>query len=323
MIDSTDAAKCPPSRRSPFTAALATLRPHQWVKNLFVAAPLVFSKHLFDSAYNLRSAAAVALFCAVSGAVYALNDVRDVDTDRDHPVKRNRPIAAGELSERSALLIAMGLAIVALMAGALISPFLALVLGGYLLNNLAYSLGLKHIAFLDVAMISGGFLLRVLGGALAISVPVSPFLFLCTGLLAGLLGFGKRAHELILSNNSDRSSSSSSSKDTTPAKKNRRSLTGYSRRGLILLLLILAVATCVAYAFYTQSERTVLLFQTRALIWTLPFCVIGIGRFLRMALASRDPRSPTELMLRDPLFIVNLGLWALTVFIIVYGERVW
>ncbi len=317
MSDSTDAvAAAPLAQRSPFTAALATLRPHQWVKNLFVAAPLVFSKHLFDSAYNLRAAAAVGLFCAVSGAVYALNDVRDVDADRNHPVKRNRPIAAGELSERSALLIAMSLAIVALMAGAFISPFLALVLGGYLLNNLAYSLGLKHIAFLDVAMISGGFLLRVLGGALAISVPVSPFLFLCTGLLAGLLGFGKRAHELVLSN------THANHPQSCPSKT-RRSLTGYSRRRLIMLLIILAATTCVAYAFYTQSERTVLLFQTQALIWTLPFCVIGIGRFLHMALTSRDPRSPTELMLRDPLFVVNLGLWALTVFIIVYGDRVW
>ena len=301
----------PRKRRAPIRAAMVTVRPHQWVKNLFVAAPLVFSKHLLDPDFSLRTAAAIGLFCAVSGAVYALNDVRDVDADRRHPVKRNRPIAAGELSERAALMMSMALATVALMASAFLSPYLALVLGGYLLNNLAYSLGLKHVAFLDVAMISGGFVLRVLGGAAAISVPVSPFLFLCTGLLAALLGFGKRVHELILAEVSDQ------------PPKTRKSLAGYSRRPLTILLVVLALTTCVAYAIYTQSERTVQLFGTRALLWTLPFCILGIGRFLWLALRSGDPRSPTEMMLRDPIFVANIVLWAGVVFGTVYGERIW
>ncbi len=292
-------------RRSPLRAAIVTVRPHQWIKNTFVAAPLLFSKHLLDPAYALRSAAALGLFCAVSAAVYALNDARDVEADRAHPVKRKRPIAAGELTERSALLMATGLATAALMAAAFISPVLALVLGGYLLNNLAYSLGLKQIAFLDVSMITAGFLLRVVGGAVAIGVEISPYLLICTGLLAALLGFGKRAHELIALGEDG-------------ANETRKALSGYSRRGLTVIMIGLAIATATAYALYTQNERTVTLFATRSLIYTLPFCVIGISRFLMLSLRSKHPRSPTEAMLRDPLFIANLSLWLVVVLTIVY-----
>jgi len=179
---------------------------------------------------------------------------------------------------------------------------LALVLGGYLLNNLAYSLGLKNVAFLDVMMIAGGFLLRVAGGALAIDVEMSPFLLVCTGMLAALLGFGKRAHELIEHGGTG----------------TRKSLSGYSQRGLTLIMIVLAAGTIAAYTLYTQSPRTVDLFQTKTLIYTLPFCVIGILRFLDLSLRSKKPQSPTEAMLRDPLFIANIVLWAISVLLIVY-----
>jgi len=180
----------------PARALLRTLRPHQWVKNVFVAAPLVFAQKLGQPAEVIRAGLAVLAFCALSGAVYAFNDVRDVEADRRHPTKRTRPIAAGELSERAALVCSAVLALGALAGCWLISGKLAAVAAVYLAQNVAYTLRLKQIAFVDVALIACGFLLRVLAGAFAIAVPASGWLLLCTALLALLLGFGKRAHEL-------------------------------------------------------------------------------------------------------------------------------
>src|SRR5688572_14190732 len=149
-------------------ALLKTLRPHQWVKNLFVAAPLVFSRHLLEPAYVLRSAIAVLAFCALSGAVYCFNDVRDVEADRAHPKKKHRPIASGALSESAAMSSAGILAAGALAAGFILDWRLGLYAAIYLAQNIAYSIKLKHVAFLDVSLIATGFILRVLGGAAAI-----------------------------------------------------------------------------------------------------------------------------------------------------------
>lgn len=293
------------SPRSVILAALVTVRPHQWVKNLFVAAPLVFSKQLMDPDLALRAAAAVGLFCAASGAIYALNDLRDAESDRNHPIKKRRPIAAGELPEGGALALTGALAAVAVLGSLLLSPMLALVIAAYLAKDLAYSFGLKNVPILDVLMIAAGVLLRVYGGAVAIEVPASPWLLACTGLLAALLGFGKRAHELGLMERGGLD-------DTRP------SLHGYRRRTLTMILFVLAMATSAAYALYTQDPHTVALFDTRALIWTLPFCILGIGRFLQLALSERQLHSPTEAMLRDPLFLANIALWGAAVIVIVY-----
>lgn len=292
-------------RRSPAVAALVTVRPHQWVKNLFVAAPLIFSKHLLDVGLALRAAAAVALFCAASGAIYALNDLRDAAADRNHPIKKRRPIAAGELSENAALILAAALAALALGGALLLAPLLALVIAAYLAKDLAYSFGLKNLPVLDVLLIAAGFLLRVYGGAVAIEVRASPWLLACTGLLACLLGFGKRAHELALMRRRN-------------LRETRPSLERYSRRSLTMILFVLAMATSAAYALYTRDPRTIELFQTQALIWTLPFCIVGIGRFLQLALSERQLHSPTEAMLRDPLFLANIVLWGASVIAIVY-----
>jgi decaprenyl-phosphate phosphoribosyltransferase len=291
-------------------AILVTLRPHQWVKNLFVVAPLVFSKHLFDAGFALRTAGAVAVFCALSGAVYAFNDVRDAAQDRQHPTKKFRPIAAGQLGETGGLVTAGILAALAL-AGALVLDWrLAAVAGIYAVMNLAYSISLKRIAFVDVFIIAAGFLLRVAAGAFAIDVPMSPWLLACTGLLAALLGFGKRAHELLLAERAGLDPGST-----------RTSLAGYSRGALKWSLAILAGTTCATYALYTQDARTLEFFGTRQLIWTLPFCVLGIGRFLQLALWKPRPQSPTDAMLRDWPFLVNIVLWGAVVLVIIYGAR--
>lgn len=298
--------------RTPTTALaiLYTLRPRQWVKNLFVAAALVFAKKLTDPALALRAAVAVLAFCLLSGAVYAFNDVRDLDADRRHPIKRHRPVASGALDPNLALWAAAGLAAAALSACALIRWPLAIAAAGYLGNNLGYSLGLKRIAFLDVLMIAAGFLLRVWAGALAIDVPVSPWLLACTGLLASMLGFGKRAHELIQAEATERA-----------AHESRASLAGYRVRTLRIALALLAGATVVAYALYTQDHHTVGFFHTRMLIVTVPFSAFGIVRFLQLALWKPREESPTDAVLRDWPFLVNLAAWGAVVIAIIYGAR--
>lgn len=292
---------------SPGRAVLRTLRPKQWVKNLFVLAALVFSKHLLDPAFAIRAGIAFAVFCALSGAVYAFNDLRDVDADRKHPVKRDRPIAAGHLSERSALTLSLTLAISALAAAILLSPMLALVAAAYLVNNLAYTLYLKRIAYLDVFMIAFGFLMRVLAGGFAIGVPVSMWLLACTALLACFLGFGKRAHEL-----------SQAQQHETDPRETRVALGGYNLNALRFTLVLLAIGTCAAYALYTRDATTVTFFDTDQLLWTLPFCIFGIARFLYIALWTQLEESPTDAILRDWPFLLNICAWAGSVFSIIY-----
>ena len=295
------------STSSTAVAILQTLRPRQWVKNLFVAAALVFAKKLTDPSLALRAGLAVLAFCLLSGAVYAFNDVRDLEADRRHPIKRHRPLASGALDRRLALVMAAVLAAAALVVCALIAWPLAAVAAVYLANNLGYSLGLKRIAFLDVLLIAGGFLLRVWAGGLAIDVPVSPWLLACTGLLACLLGFGKRAHELMQAEGGEQA-----------AHDTRASLAGYRVRTLRIALAILAGATVVAYGLYTQDDHTVGFFGTRALIATVPFSALGILRFLQLALWRPREESPTDAVLRDWPFLLNLAAWGAVVIAIIY-----
>ncbi|MEZ4359935.1 MAG: UbiA prenyltransferase family protein [Kofleriaceae bacterium] len=294
---------------SPWRALLRTVRPHQWVKNLFVAAPLVFSRHLQDAAPASRTAIAVLCFCLLSGAVYAFNDVRDVDADRAHPEKRERPIAAGHLRERTALWAAAALAALALGGCLALSWKLAAFAAAYGAVNLAYSLKLKHVAFVDVALIAGGFVLRVLGGAAAIDVRPSLWLLLCTSLLAAMLALGKRAHELSWA-------ARSASTGVT-----RAALAGYRLPVVRVAVLALGVATAVAYVLYCLSPHTRAFFRTDDLIFTAPFPALGVARFAFLSLGRPGPQSPTDAMLRDKLFVANVLAWASCVVWIVYRAR--
>ena len=290
-----------------FAAVLKTLRPHQWVKNSFVAIPLVFAKHLGDGDYVLRTIVAVLAFCALSGAVYAFNDVRDLESDRAHPKKRFRPIASGALSRRAALVVAALLAAGGLAVSLWLGPRFGVYAAAYLAVHTAYSLGLKNVAFLDVALIAGGFLLRVLAGAAAIDVPASRWLLLCTGLVAASLGLGKRAAELAAAERSGRDAAAA-----------RASLAGYSPAVVRTGMIALAVATTAAYVLYTLDEHTVGFFGTRHLVWTTPFCAFGVGRFAWLALRRGGEDSPTDAMLRDWPFLVNLAAWAGVVLALIY-----
>ena len=284
-----------------------TLRPHQWVKNVFVAAALVFSRHLTDGAYLARTAVALLAFCLLSGAVYAFNDVRDVDADRAHPTKRHRPIASGALSERTALIASGVLAAIALAACLAIRWQLGGIAAAYLVQNVAYSVRLKHVAFLDVGLIASGFLLRVLAGAAAIDVPASGWLLICTALLALFLGLGKRAHELAWAER------------TGQTTETRASLAGYRIGVVRLAMLVLAVATCISYVAYTYDAHTVRFFGTDRLSYSVPFVALGILRFLFLALWYPKDEPPTEAMLKDPWFLLDLAGATGVVLYIIYG----
>ncbi|TMQ23247.1 MAG: hypothetical protein E6J90_10875 [Deltaproteobacteria bacterium] len=288
-------------------ALVRTLRPKQWVKNLFVAAPLVFSRHLTSPTYAIKTALAVLAFCALSGAVYAFNDVRDVAADRLHPIKRHRPVAAGALSERAALIWAGVLAAGALGGCLVLSWKLAAFATAYLIQNVAYTLRLKQVAFIDVLLIASGFILRVLAGAVAIAVPASGWVLLCTTLLAVFLGFGKRAHELAWAERTGR------------AATTRAALAGYTLNVLKLAMLVLAVVTCGAFVAYTVDPHTIEYFSSDRLILSSPFVALGIVRFLSLSLWWPKDDSPTDAMLRDPWFLAILAGAAATMLYAIYG----
>ena len=282
---------------------LKAVRPHQWVKNLFVAAPVVFAKRLGDPSSALRAAAAFGAFCLLTSAVYLVNDLVDLEKDRAHPVKRHRPIASGKLKPELARALAGLFAVAAVGSGLALGWPFAITAFSYLALNAAYSLRLKRIAFVDVACISVGFLLRVLAGALAVGVPASRWLLVCTLLLSSLLGFGKRAHELRIGGEG--------------GHKHREVLGDYDPRVLRLLLGVLGVITPVAYLMYTRTSTAMELGNGR-LVFTVPFAVFGIYRFIRIVSRTDTADSPTDLMLHDPWSVVNLIAYAAAVVAIVY-----
>jgi decaprenyl-phosphate phosphoribosyltransferase len=285
-------------------ALLRTLRPHQWVKNLFVAAPLVFSKNLFAGSQLGRAALAVACFCLLSGAVYIINDIVDVEKDRAHPRKCRRPIAAGELAVGTARVAAVILAMVALGVGAFLSLAFLATAAGYLALNLLYSFWLKRIPFVDVVTIATGFLLRVLAGTFAIHVDPSSWLLVCTALLACFLGFGKRSHELLSAGSG--------------AGRQRAVLAGYRLGHLNVVLWVLAAFTTIAYFLYARAPHTVAFFGSHRMIFTTPFIAFGIWRFIHLVRNRPQAESPTEEMLRDKLFIANILAWMVAVLAVIY-----
>lgn len=281
-------------------SVLRSMRPYQWLKNGFVGVPLIFggpqliAEGALDTLLVVKVIVAVACFCALSGAVYLLNDLLDVEADRQHPVKRKRPIAAGDLPAQTARTVFFIATVGSLLVGGLIHPLFALVAGGYAVLNVAYSLRLKRFAYFDVTLIAAGFILRVEAGGVAAGVRLSDWLLLCTFLLSMFLGLGKRRHEL----------------DTVDDPASHRAALGAYREGhLDLALNVLAAVTTFAYLGYTLSPETQAKFRTPDLVWTAPFAVFGLFRFLQLLHQSGAARSPTDRMIRDPTFLVNLGLW--------------
>jgi len=287
-------------------ALVTSLRPRQWVKNLFVFAGLVFAQKLFTP-LAWTALAAFAIFCALSGAIYVLNDVADRESDRRHPDKRRRPIAAGRLPVGVALAAAAALLAASLGASALIGWPLAAVAGAYALLLGLYSVWLKHVVIVDVLVVAGGFVLRAVAGAVAIGVEISGWLLICTILVALFLALGKRRHEWLTLG--------------AGAVAHRPILAHYSAGLLDQMIAVVTASTVTAYALYTMSPETVARFQTPLLPATLPFVLYGIFRYLYLLYQRQLGGNPSELFLHDRPLAVNTALWALVVLAILYGPR--
>ena len=285
-------------------AILVSLRPHQWTKNLVVFAALGFSKHLFELAPLGRATLAFALFCGLSGAVYLLNDLADLERDRLHPVKRLRPLASGTLSPRAAVRVAAGLAFGCLGLSFLLGRLFAGCAFVYLALNLAYSFRLKEVVIVDVLCISLGFVIRAVAGAFAVRVGISDWLVICTILLALFLSLAKRRHEL-----------TSLSREATG---HRKTLAEYSPYLLDQMINVVTASSLIAYAVYTTAEETRAKFQTDRLSWTIPFVLYGIFRYLYLVHQKEQGGSPTDVLLTDRPLLAAVALWATAVVLILY-----
>ena len=285
-------------------AVLISIRPRQWVKNLFVFAAVIFSHRLF-SVDAARALAAFAIFCALAGVIYLLNDVADRERDRAHPKKRFRPLASGALSVRAALGAAAGLGVVALAAAAALGSACLLTALVYVGLLGLYSVVLKHVVIVDVLTVAMGFVLRAVAGAFAVDVDISGWLLICTILIALFLALGKRRHEYLTLD--------------AEAARHRPILAEYSAALLDQMIAVVTASTVTAYALYTMSPETVAKFDTRLLPATLPFVLYGIFRYLYLLYRRQLGGNPSELFLNDRALIVNTVLWMAAVVAIIYG----
>jgi 4-hydroxybenzoate polyprenyltransferase len=286
-----------PQRRSLPAAALAAMRPQQWPKNLLVFAGIVFAAKLGDAARWAEAIVCFAAYCALSSAAYIVNDLRDREHDRVHPVKRQRAIARGELPAGPAVALAGVLAAAALGAGA----WLGLASLGFLLAfaaiQLGYSFGLKHVVLLDVFAIGGLFVIRAAAGAAAVHVRISPWLLLCTALLALFLALAKRRGELVLVGARE-----------TPG---RPVLEGYSLELVDQLVTVVAASTVIAYSLYTFTAR-----DSKALMATIPFVIFGVFRYLLLVHRDDLGEEPEQVLLTDVPILVAVCLWVATAAVI-------
>lgn len=281
---------------------LKGLRPKQWVKNAFVFAGVVFARELDDPAAVGVTVAAFVIFCLLSGATYLINDVLDHERDRLHPKKRHRPIAAGIVSRRLAVVVAAVLAAGGIAASFAINLPFALVAVGYAVLTFTYSTIWKHIVLVDVLALSLGYVARAAGGAIAIDVVVSQWLLLCTILLALFIGLTKRRHELLTLQGE--------------AAAHRKILEGYSAPLLDQMISLVSSAILISYALYTFfSDRQR---PTEMLIFTFPFVIYGLFRYLYLTYKRGEGGSPEELVFSDAPLIVCLALWATTALLVLY-----
>lgn len=286
------------------TALVKLSRPAHWPKNVFVLAPLVFAQLLHVPSALARTLVAFVCFCIASSIVYVFNDYRDRELDRRHPIKMRRPLAAGTISPAVALgfaaLLLVGLILAASWLG---GKFLTVILI-YLGLNTLYSLGLKRVVILDVMIVSLGFVLRVLGGGVAIDVEISAWLLLCTIFLALFLAFSKRRHELVLL--------------AEEARTQRDVLTHYSASFLDQMINVVTASTVVSYALYSAAPETIERFQTGMLVYTIPFVLFGIFRYLYLMYQAPEQINPTEAVIKDVPSLVNIALWGCAVLGIIY-----
>jgi 4-hydroxybenzoate polyprenyltransferase len=283
---------------------LKSMRPYQWTKNLFVFAPLIFSQNILNVPYLFKTVLAFALFCLLSGAVYIWNDLRDIEEDKLHPVKSQRPLASGRLGKTPATAAFVFFSLVGLGCAFLLNLTFFILALAYLLLQIFYSAWLKHVVILDVLLIAAGFLLRVSAGGVVIMVDISEWLLICTFLLALFIALSKRRHELVLLEED--------------ASSHRPILQEYSPYLLDQMISVVTASTVVAYCLYTISEETVAKFGSSRLIYTVPFVLYGIFRYLYLIHKKGEGGSPEFLILKDKPFLAGILLWIASAVIILY-----
>ncbi len=288
--------------KSPY---LRILRPEQWIKNGFVLAPLIFAEKMQDARSLLLALAAFCVFCAASSGVYVFNDVFDREKDLVHPVKKDRPIPAGEMGVGLAGLIGSGLFFTGILASWFIGTAFLWTVIGYMVLQLAYNALFRQVVILDILAIALGFVLRAVAGSVAIQVQISPWLILCTLLVALFLGFAKRRQEIVLLGDA--------------AVQHRKVLREYSLPFLDQLIGIVTAATIVSYSIYTLSPEVTDRLGSRSMILTLPFVIYGIFRYLFLVHFREKGGSPSRDLLADGPLLICIFLWGIVSVGLIYG----
>jgi len=283
---------------------LLSMRPEQWIKNFFVFTALLFSKNLLNPSKDIEAIIGFIIFCMITGCAYMINDFVDLEKDKLHPVKSRRPLASGKLKKDTAVKIIVLICLASLFFAFYMNILFGIVVLAYFLLNIGYSIYLKNIVIIDVVSIAAGFVFRVLGGAVIISVVASQWLILCTILLSLFLGFSKRRHELILLEDN--------------ATSHRKVLEHYSPYFLDQMIAVVTASTLICYALYTMSRDTVEKLGTSKLIYTIPFVLYGIFRYLYLVHQKEEGGSPTEIMFTDKPMIINICLWVISSVVFIY-----
>jgi len=283
---------------------LKLIRVHQWVKNLFMLLPLFFAGQLFEYDLLLNALLGALCFSLTASAVYVLNDYKDIESDRNHPSKKNRPLASGKIKPLTALIFALLLLSCGFAGAWLLSARFTLLLAVYFFMNVAYTFGLKHIAVLDTTIIAAGFVLRVMCGGAVTEIPVSQWIILMTFLLALLLGFAKRRDDVLIFMES--------------GKRMRRSVDGYNLEFINLSMVMMAGVVIVAYMMYVLSDEVVEQWGTAHLYITAFPVIMGVLRYLQLTFVKGKTGNPTKILLKDWVIQFVLGSWVALFYLIIY-----
>jgi 4-hydroxybenzoate polyprenyltransferase len=281
-----------------------TMRPKQWFKNILLFVGLVFSQNLFQIGLFIKVSGGFVLFCLAASSIYIFNDIHDRESDRKHPEKHRRPLAKGTLQVPEAYMVSMVLAGIAFILAFMMNRAFFLILLAYFILNLAYSLKIKQIVILDIMFIASGFVLRILAGTTLAGVNPSDWLIICTITLSLFLGFSKRRNELILMGEN--------------AGYQRKVLKEYSIHFLDQMISMVTACTVMSYILYTVSPETVDRFGTKNLIFSIPFVLFGVFRYLYLIYLKKTIENPIDLILKDFPSLLNILLWFSAVMIIIY-----
>jgi 4-hydroxybenzoate polyprenyltransferase len=282
---------------------IKTMRPKQWAKNVFVLTALVFDAKLFIPHYFIRAVLAFGLFCAISSAVYLVNDLADIEKDRQHPAKRNRPLPSGQLKPAAAQIAAAVLIVISLPLAFCLDRIFGLVAAGYLAMMLLYSFWLKKVVLVDVSVLASGYVLRVAAGVAVVRVErFSPWLYLCMILGALFIAISKRRHELVLLNDH--------------ANEHRSSLNEYSLPLLDDMIRLVTACTAMTYSLYTFSAPNLPADHTMML--TIPFVLYGLFRYMYLIHIKGEGGAPEDVLFADKPLLLDIVLWGLTVIVVMY-----